>query len=563
MRPTPSDDLDRAVAELSVVRSAWVGVSPSARIALVDELVGDVLAIADTWTDLCSRAEGLDPADPQSAEETLVGPYATIRYLRSLRRSLRDLERGDVPRIPGRVAALPDGRAVARIHPLDRWDAILTPGTVADVWMEPGVTPADLAASQAVAYRRPDAGGVCLVLGAGNVSSIAPLDVLYKLFVENRVVILKVHPVMDYLGPTLETALRSLVRGGWLRIVYGGASEGGYLCDHPSVDELHITGSDRTYETIVFGSGPDGEERRRRDEPILDKPFSAELGNVTPVIVVPGTWSVAELAHQADNIATMLTNNAGFNCGTARVIVTMAGWPGRGPLLDAVRARLTAIEPKVAYYPGAADRFATFMTAHPEAERFGGHHAERLPWAFIPGLDPEATDDPCYTTEAFCGIFGETSLAASSVAEFLDRAVDFANARLWGTLNATVIVHPATLRDPAAAAALERAIAGLRYGTVSVNQWSAIGFGLGVTPWGAYPGHRRTDIQSGTGWVHDSLMFSRVEKTVIRGPFRAWPKPIWFASHRTAHRLARRLVRFEAAPSLLRLPAIVVLALRG
>ncbi len=563
MRPTPPEELDRAVGELGAVRSAWVAVTPADRIALVDELVRDVLAVADTWSDLCARAEGLDPGDPQSAEETLVGPFATLRYLRLLRRSLRDLERGRAPRIPGRVAALPDGRAVARILPLDRWDALLTPGSVADVWMQPGVTPAHLAATQAVAYRRPGGGGLCLVLGAGNVSSIAPLDVIYKLFVENRVVVLKIHPVMEYLGPTLETALRALVRGGWLRIVYGGAAEGGHLAGHPGVDELHITGSDRTYEAIVFGPGPEGVARRLRDEPVLDKPFSAELGNVTPVIVVPGPWSPADLAHQADNIATMLTNNAGFNCGTARVLVTMAGWEGREPLLDAIRARLAATEPKVAYYPGAADRFATFMSAHPEAERFGGHHAERLPWALIPGLDPEAADEPCFTTEAFCGIFGETSLPASSVAEYLDRAVGFANERLWGTLNATIVVHPATLGDPAAAAALERAIAGLRYGTVSINQWSAISFGLGVTPWGAFPGSHRTDIQSGTGWVHDALMFSRVEKTVIRGPFRARPKPIWFASHRTARRLARRLVRFEASPSILKLPRIVALALRG
>ena len=509
------------------------------------------------------RAEALDPADSQSAEETLVGPYATIRYLRSLRRSLRDLERGDVPRIPG---VSPRSRMAGPwpIHPLDRWDRDPDARNGRRrLGCEPGVTPAEPGREPGRGlHRRPDAGGVCLVLGAGNVSSIAPLDVLCKLFVENRVVILKVHPVMDYLGPTLETALRSLVRAGWLRIVYGGASEGGYLCDHPSVDELqhHRVRSDLRDDRLRVRAGRRGATSPGRAHPRQAVQRRARQRH-------PGhrrAWDVerGRAGHQADNIATMLTDNAGFNCGTARVIVTMAGWPGRGPLLDAVRARLTAIEPKVAYYPGAADRFATFMTAHPEAERFGGHHAERLP-GVIPGLDPEATDDPCYTTEAFCGIFGETSLAASSVAEFLDRAVDFANARLWGTLNATVIVHPATLRDPAAAAALERAIAGLRCGTVSVNQWSAIGFGLGVTPWGAYPGHRRTDIQSGTGWVHDSLMFSRVEKTVIRGPFRAWPKPIWFASHRTAHRLARRLVRFEAAPSLLRLPAIVVLALRG
>ena len=135
--------------------------------------------------------------------------------------------------------------------------------------------------------------------------------------------------------------------------MHGGADEGAYLCDHPDVDELHITGSDRTYDAIVFGAGPEGHERKLRDEPLLHKPFSAELGNITPVIVVPGPWSAADIAYQADNVATMLTNNAGFNCTTSRVIVTPAGWSGRERFLDAVRARLVATPTRHPYYPGA------------------------------------------------------------------------------------------------------------------------------------------------------------------------------------------------------------------
>src|SRR3990170_6155503 len=100
-------------------------------------------------------------------------------------------------------------------------------------------------------------------------------------------------------------------------------------------------------------------------------------------------------------------------------------------------------------------------------------------------------------------------------------------------------------------------------GTVALNHWSALGFGLGVTPWGTFPGHPRHDIGSGTGFVHDALMFSRAEKTVLRAPFRAWPKPVWFGSHRTAHRLAARLVRFEGGPGPRHPPGVFALALRG
>ena len=536
-------------------------VSPQDRLAIVAQLRRDVERVAPEWAAAVGAAEGLGAAE--LAEEYLAGPYLTLRYLRLLATSLRSIARGGVPRIPGGTRTLPDGRASARIMPFDRFDRLMYPRVTADVWMRAGVTADELPSTQAVAYREPDAGGVCLVLGGGNVSSIAPLDVLDKLFVTNRVVVLKLHPTLAFLAPILAAGLDALIRPGYLRIVEGGAAEGAYLTNHPGVDELHITGSYRTYDAIVFGAGADGEERRLRDEPIFDKPFSAELGNLTPVIVVPGRWSDADLAYQADNLATMLTNNAGFNCTTPRVVITPAGWRQRQGFLNAVRARLLATPSRVAYYPGAEERFDQFVGAHPEAEQYGTRVGGRLPWALITDLDPGERDDLCFTTEAFCSVFAELPLPSADVADYLSRAVAFANESLWGSLNATLIVHPSSMRDPKIGAAVEQAITDLRYGTVAINHWSVLGFALGATPWGAFPGHARNDIGSGTGMVHNALMFSRAEKTVIRAPFRAWPKPIWFGSHRTAQRLAPMLVRFEAHPSPLRLAAMLPLAMLG
>ena len=558
-----AEQLDAAVAALRERRAAWVAVPLSARIRLIDELIRGVARVAVRWAAAAAEAEGLAPSDPDAAEEAIAGPYLALRQLRLLRRSLVDIQRSGTPRIPGPVTTRPDGRVTARVVPVDRFDRLLYMGVTAEVWMQPGVAAEDLPSTQAVAYRQPDGGGVCLVLGAGNVTSIAPLDAVYKLFVANRVVVLKAHPIQAFMGPILEECLQPLIRDGWLRIVHGGAAEGAHLIGHPGVDELHITGSRRTYDTIMFGSGPEGEARRRRDEPIMAKPFTAELGNLTPVIVVPGPWSHADLAYQADNVATMLTNNAGFNCTTPRVIITPAGWKLRQQFLNGVRARLRETRVRRAYYPGAIERYDQFLAAHPEAEEYGERREGRLPWALITDLDPGASDELCYTTEAFCGVFAETPLPSASAADFLERAVAFANDSLLGTLNATLIVHPALLRDSETAAAVERAIANLRYGTVSVNHWSAIGFALGATPWGAHPGHPRNDIGSGTDVVHNTLMFSRVEKTVVRAPFRAWPKPIWFGSHRTAARLAPRLVRFAANPSLLRFAGLLPLAIFG
>jgi acyl-CoA reductase-like NAD-dependent aldehyde dehydrogenase len=249
---------------------------------------------------------------------------------------------------------------------------------------------------------------------------------------------------------------------------------------------VHLTGAARTFESIVFGEGSEGDARRLRGERLLTKPITAELGNVTPVIVVPGPWTARELAFHGDNIASMLVQNAGFNCIAARVIVQHAAWSRRIPLLDAVRDSLRRAEPRDAYYPGARERWLRFVAAHPHAETFGPDGGTDVPFTLIPGIDPSRRDDIALTTESFCGVFGEVALdAPRDVPAFIDAAVEFCNERLWGTLSASILVHPRTLGDPAARAAVERALVGLRYGSVVVNHWSAVPYAMVSPPWGA------------------------------------------------------------------------------
>ena len=558
------EELESALATLQEKKAVWAKLPISDRRAILGELIKDFSGVSERWADAVREAEGIPARTPTAGEEWLAGPYFVVRNLRLLDRALREIEAEGAPRIPGPVTTRPDGRVVARVFPQDLYDRLFYSGITAEVWMQPGVDAENLAATQAEAYRARDAeGAVALVLGAGNVSSIGPMDLLYKLFVENQVVVCKMHPLNAYLGPLLEEGFQALVDWGVLRIVYGEAEVGAFLCNHESVDTIHITGSDKTVEAIVFGPGEAGQQRKADRQPRLRKPISSELGNVSPVIVVPGPWSQGDLDYHAESLVSMLVNNAGFNCNAARVIVQHEGWDLRKPLLDAVRRHLGSSPLRKAYYPGAEQRHDRFSSAHPEAEHFGRPGEGELPWTLIADLDPAAEDEICYQTEAFCGVFSETALSAGSVIEYLERAVEFANEKLWGTLNCTILVHPKTLADPEVAAAFDRVIAGLRYGTVAVNSWAALGYGLVVAPWGAFPGHDIYDIQSGTGVVHNTLMFGRVEKTVVRTPFRIVPKPVWFRSHRQVHRMGEKLTRFEEGPSLLKLPGIFWEGLRG
>ena len=141
--------------------------------------------------------------------------------------------------------------------------------------------------------------------------------------------------------------------------------------------------------------------------------------------------------------------------------------------------------------------------------------------------------------------------------------MDFANNRLWGTLSADLVIHPRAVKDPRLAEAAERAIARLNYGTVAVNSWSGFAFAYGSPPWGAYPGSTPSDIQSGTGWVHNTAMLEGIEKAVLRHPLTIMPKPATFPSHRTAHTVLQRLTRLEENGSWTRVPGVVAAAMRG
>src|SRR6266566_9540348 len=422
--PSTRDEMDAAVQVLQSHKDEWVTRTVRERIALLDRLIQDFAAIAPRWVAACLQAKSVAEDAPTASEEWTVGPWPVLKNLRQIRQSLSDIETYGHPRIAGPVTTRAGGQVVAQVFPQTSYDRLFFYGLTAEVWMEPGVTVEELPQTQATAYQAQQyEGKVALVLGAGNVSSIGPMDILYKLFIEDQVVLFKTNPVNAYLGSLIEESFRALVEPGFLRVVNGGAVEGAYLCNHPGIDEIHITGSDKTFEAIVFGPGPEGATRKAEHRPLLTRRVTAELGNVSPVIVVPGPWSDSDIAYHAEHVVTMLTNNAGFNCNATRVIIQHSAWGQRDQLLREVRHVLSRVPPRSAYYPGAQERQQSFVAAHPGAEQFGTAARGQLPWTLVTGVDPRSEDDVCFTTEAFCGLFAETNIDGAGVAEYLDRAV--------------------------------------------------------------------------------------------------------------------------------------------
>ena len=558
--------LDAQLRDLTEAAERWRGTSAANRAALMREVRGSVGATAADWVYAARRMKRIPLGSSLEGEEWQSGPYGVLTATRVLAESLDRLAEGGSPLDGETFGEALGGRVTVRALPRTRAEGTVFNGFGAEVWLPPGTTAAEAQATAGLGSRTPErGGGVGLVLGAGNITAIPVLDVLYELIAGNRVVLLKLNPVMDALAEVFERALAPLVVAGLLRIVTGGGEVGQYLTRHPLVGHVHITGSILTHDAVVFGTGAEGEQNRRRGTPVLRTPITSELGGVSPIIVVPGRWTRADLRFQAQHVATMRLHNGGFNCVAGQTVILSSDWPQREQFLRELRRALREAPPRPPWYPGAEDRVRDAVLRHPEAQELGNH---RVLVDDPPGADPSDIQ----RTEYFSAVLGVVQLPGLGRA-FLDAAVDRANEGFAGTLGVNVIEDPATTRH--LGRAFEGAIARLRYGAVAINAWTGVGFLTAAAPWGAYPGNRVSEVGSGIGVVHNALLIARPEKTVLRGPFRPFPRsvlhgepslfptPPWFVGARGAAETGRRLVEYEIEPTPGRMAAIFAAAFRA
>ncbi len=531
------DGLDRAIGDLETGARAWSSLTLAQRATLMRRLRATVAAVAAEWADVASTSKGLGPAHPLRGEEWLSGPYAALVALDAYAETLDALAAGRSPVARVRTSAAPGGRTAVHTSPLTATDALLLSGFTTEVWLTPGVTPGHAKRRAGLAQLTPTvSGGVGLVLGAGNVTSIPVLDVLYELMAANRVAVLKVNPTQDALVPVLERALAPLIEPGFLRIVRGGGDVGAFLTRHPSIAHVHITGSETTFRAITPG---------------LAVPITAELGGVSPIIVVPGDWSAADLRFQAEHVVTMRLHNGGHNCIAGQVVLLSDDWPQRDAFLRELRAAYDGAPARPVWYPGGEAKLAAAREAYPDAEWCGDGTR-----ALVESAASDAGN--LETTEYFSPVLGVVLLPGTGQA-FVDAAVAHANDRLVGTLGANVLIDPKT--QATLGAGFERAVAELRYGTVAVNAWTAFGFLTPTATWGAFPGGTLEAAPSGIGIVHNAFLLADVERTVVRGPFRpfprslpslvrrgrfsALPKPPWFVTARTGATVSEGFTRFR------------------
>jgi acyl-CoA reductase-like NAD-dependent aldehyde dehydrogenase len=569
MTPSHMEDYDEALDALNLAKDKWAQMPTTDRISLLGQVKDNLMNVANSWVQTATRMKQIPAGSPLSGEEWTSGPYAVMSACNALIATLRQIEsKTFLKHLPKRE--LTTGQLAVKVVPHSIWDYFLLSGVEAEVWMKKGVSLSNLPDHAAIAYDIPPAarkGKVALILGAGNIASIAPLDVFHKLFLENQVVILKMHPVNDYLTEFLEVALNPLIASDALRIVKGDEEVGAYLTTHPIIEELHITGAGATHDAIVWGIGAEGEKNRKAKTPQNSKRFTSELGAVCPTIVVPGPWSAADLKFQAEQIATHKLHNSGFNCVACQVLIMPKDWDQTEMLL----ANLNEVSRKSnrgAYYPGTAERLDDFKG---KAKKYKSVLRGTAPSLIINDVEDS---DWFANTEVFGPALSTCEIDAPNAQTYLRRAVSYANDQLHGTLGANILVHPKTIKE-IGKIQFENIIADLHYGTIAINAWTGLAFLATACPWGAFPGHTPQDVQSGIGTVHNTFMLEDTERVVIQAPwapfprgllsgqFALLPRPPWFITNKKQDKLGRLLTQFQYRPSWSKLPRIFLNALLG
>jgi acyl-CoA reductase-like NAD-dependent aldehyde dehydrogenase len=555
---TSQEQIDRAINELERGARRLATSSLDERLELLKKCIETTSSVAREWVQRACEFKQIPMASAAVAEEVLSGPGPVLRFLWLMCSTLESIRDRGQPSLPGSPRFVKGQMRVPVFPTKSLFDSIVFVPMTAETWLQSDVK-ADAIFGDApdrLARRTSVTPGVTLVLGAGNVAAIPATDALTMIFQNDCTALIKMNPVNECLGPIFERAFDPLVRAGFMRIVYGGADVGTYGVNHPKINSVHLTGSIDTHDAIVWGAVPSEREfRRAAGTPLLTKPVTSELGNVTPWVIVPGDYSPAQLTSQAETIAASITNNVSFNCIATKVIVTAANWPQRERFLDELESILHRIPTRYPYYPGATERF----------ERYSGgcrnsNDGASLPWIVRRGIDPRS-DPHLLEKESFVCVTAETTLEGSTSVDFLNRAVDFMNERISGTLAASVTV-PDSFRKTHARD-LDDAVRRMEYGTVGVNQWSGVAYGLMSPPWGAFPGAPLEKIQSGSGFVHNTYLLNRPQKVVLNSPLTLMPKPVWFSTNRRVEQITWKLADLYSQPSIWNLAKLLSQALRG
>ncbi len=540
-------DVDRNISTLRLNSKSFSEIDNAQLASMFEESIQNIKSIAYFWATIGADNKGVTDTAAEG-EEWLGGPFAStigLQYYIDFLKTNNEKNVVEENIINNRMHVFPNKSI----------EKLLFPFVSAEIHFNKNMTKSDILNSRGFGNRLGFKKGISLILGAGNVSSIALLDTIYDMVVHRHCILLKLNPVNEYLKPVFEKVFENFISKGYMIITTGDVNISSYMTKHSGITNMHLTGSDMTYENIVYGGILSEKEKGMKTlQKVNKKPFTTELGNVTPFIVHPGKWSSSEIKYQARKIVTAKLNNNGFNCIAAQVIVLPKGWKYTDALVKAIKNQLALEKDRLAYYPNSietlnslnsTDNFiqendATCATPHLTKDlELNDHFENNEVWSstlFFKYIEYE--DDNDYTI----------------------KAIDYVNNDLWGNLGVAVLLKKHTSKSNADI--LSMYVEKLQYGTVAINEWPALGFIIPTMPWGGYPGNKDTDIQSGQGYVHNAYFFESPLKGVLYSKFKLpFVDPVWFTSNKKGKKVFKNLTYFQIENSKINLIKLIFSAL--
>jgi len=525
-------DIDRFITTLRTKSKEFNSISNVQLASMLEETISNIKEVSFFWATICSDNKGTTKT-PAEGEEWLGGPFASVLATQYYIKSLTNDDDLAKKKYNSEENSY-------KVFPNNFTERITFPFIDAKVFFNKSMSFDDINKYRGFSKRYDIDPSITLVLGAGNFSSIPYLDVLYHLITRKSVILLKLNPVNEYLKPVFEKVFQNFIERGYIIVTTGNIDESKYMATHPGINHIHLTGSDKTFEDIVYGRELTEKERRTKSlSKINNKPITSELGNVTPIIIHPGKWSTSDIKYQARKIVTAKLNNNGFNCIAAQVVVLPDGWGQTDTLIKFVKHYMSKAKERKAYYPESIERLE-------KLEKDKGYERVNALSCVTPHLTREIK---AYSKFEIDEVWSSTiyfkKIEYTSMEDFANKAIDYCNDELWGNLGVSVIIkdHDRKFNKHVTNLYIDK----LNYGTVAINEWAAIGYIIPQLPWGGFPGNKDNDIQSGQSVVHNSMLFESPLKGIVETKFRISRliDPPWFITNRKSRRLFMNLTYFQ------------------
>ena len=541
-------DIDRFITTLRTNSKEFNSISNVQLASMLEETISNIKEVAFFWATICSDNKGTTKT-PAEGEEWLGGPFASVLATQYYITSLTNEDDLSEKKFNGEENSY-------KVFPNNFIERLTFPFIDAKVYFNKSMSFDDINRYRGFSKRYDFDPSITLVLGAGNFSSIPYLDVLYHLITRKSVILLKLNPVNEYLKPVFEKVFQTFIERGYIIVTTGNIDESKYMATHPGINHIHLTGSDKTYEDIVYGRELTLKEKKSKAiSKVNNKAITSELGNVTPIIIHPGKWSTSDIKYQARKIVTAKLNNNGFNCIAAQVVVLPDGWGQTDTLIKFVKHYMNKAKDRKAYYPESIERLE-------KLEKDKGYERVNALTCVTPHLTREIKSYSKYEIdEVWSTTIYFKKIEYSTIEEFANKAIDYCNDELWGNLGVSVIVkdHERKFNKHITNLYIDK----LNYGTVAINEWAAIGYIIPQLPWGGYPGNRDNDVQSGQSVVHNSMLFESPLKGVVNTKFRISRliDPPWFVFNKKGRRLFKNLTYYQINNSNINFLKLIIAAL--